>query len=361
MKKRCPSYYPLFQCTAASCRHSCCIGWEIDIDPQSAALYQSVSGLMGQELRRKIAWENPPHFRLTEDGRCPFLNEKGLCRLILEKGEGVLCQICAQHPRFHNRYGPLLESGLGLCCEEAGRLLFTHAPALLEEETPEEPSPPAPDWLPELLFVREIAFFLALESSYSINERLSLLLCLGADVQDAMDEGDSPLQEALPYRAEDFRREALWELSGEAFNLDILDSLLSFFESREPLDKAWPVRLAGIRENLGVLVPFRMLSEDGEAYERLIFYFLFRYLLASGEDGDILSKIKFAVAAVTVISLLDAQTRLETGGLSLENRVENARAFSSEAEYSPDTMEDFWNACWEEEFLSFSSLAGFCS
>ena len=127
------------------------------------------------------------------------------------------------------------------------------------------------------------------------------------------------------------------------------------------MDNAWRVRLAGIRENLGVLVPFRMLSEDGEAYERLIFYFLFRYLLASGEDGDILSKIKFAVAAVTVISLLDAQTRLETGGLSLESRVENARAFSSEAEYSPDTMEDFWNACWEEEFLSFSSLAGFCS
>ena len=361
MKLQYPSYYPLFQCTAASCRHSCCIGWEIDIDPETAALYQSIPGPMGEELRRAICRENPPHFRLREDGRCPFLNEEGLCRLILAKGQGILCEICAQHPRFHNPYGNLRESGLGLCCEEAGRLLFTHEPGLLQSETTKEPSESDPDWLPELLEVRETAFSLALESAYSITERLFLLLCLGADVQDALDEGASLLQAAVPYREEIFRRETLSELDGEALDPGMLDSLLSFFQNREPLDKEWPARLAGIRERLGALVPLRMLSEDREAYERLIFYFLFRYLLDAGEDRDFLSKIKFAVAAVAVISLLDAQTRLETGGLSLENRIENARIFSSETEYSPDAMEDFWNACWEEEFLSFSALAGSCS
>ena len=30
-----PDYYSAFRCIAGACKHSCCIGWEIDIDEES--------------------------------------------------------------------------------------------------------------------------------------------------------------------------------------------------------------------------------------------------------------------------------------------------------------------------------------
>lgn len=363
MTTRTPSYYPLFHCIAASCRHSCCIGWEIDIDSETAARYQSMTGSLGEELRREICWENSPHFRLQSDNRCPFLDSQGLCRLILEKGESILCEICTQHPRFHNQYGNLRESGLGLCCEEAGRLLFSQKTpvSFLQTETKEKSPEETPDWLPELLAVRETAFSLLQNPAYSLKERLSLLLSFGADVQDAMDEQISLLEASKSYEEDSFQRKILAEFSREAFDGEPLIPLLEFFRKQEPLDNEWPVRLEKIQAQIELLRPLQMLPEDIDAYEKLTVYFLFRYLLSSGEDGDILSKIKFLLAAVTVISLLDAQTRLETGSLSLSDRVENARIFSSEVEYSPDTLKLFVDACWEEDFLSFSAFEKMCS
>ena len=32
MKLIAPDYYNKFSCIADKCRHSCCVGWEIDID-----------------------------------------------------------------------------------------------------------------------------------------------------------------------------------------------------------------------------------------------------------------------------------------------------------------------------------------
>ncbi len=363
MTTRTPSYYPLFHCIAASCRHSCCIGWEIDIDSETAARYQAMTGSLGEELRREICWENLPHFRLQSDSRCPFLDSQGLCRLILEKGEDILCEICTQHPRFHNQYGNLRESGLGLCCEEAGRLLFSQKTpvSFLQTETEEMSPEKTPDWLPELLTVREIAFSLLQNSTYSLKERLSLLLSFGADVQDAMDEETSFAEAAQSYKEASFQGKILAELSQETFKGEPLIPLLEFFWKQEPLDKEWPVRLEKIQGQIELLRPLQMLPEDIDAYEKLTAYFLFRYLLSAGEDGDILSKIKLVLAAITVVSLLDAQTRLETGGLSLSHRVENTRIFSSEVEYSPDTLELFFDACWEEDFLSFSAFEKMCS
>ena len=119
-----PDFYEDFHCLAGDCRHSCCVGWEIDIDDDSLARYRAVGGEPGRMLRRAIETEPTPHFRLTEEERCPFLREDGLCRLILTLGEDSLCDICREHPRFYNALPGRLEAGLGLCCEEAARLLL---------------------------------------------------------------------------------------------------------------------------------------------------------------------------------------------------------------------------------------------
>ena len=80
MKHLAPSYYTAFTCLADRCRDNCCIGWEIGIDPDTAAFYDSCPGQTGDWLRSGIT---PPGtdrcFVPDEQGRCPFLDERNLC------------------------------------------------------------------------------------------------------------------------------------------------------------------------------------------------------------------------------------------------------------------------------------------
>ena len=133
------TFYPAFRapfvCRAADCRHTCCRGWEIDVDEAALRRYAAVKGDLGYDLRRSIYQDGDgAHFLLTEDERCPFLRPDGLCRLICELGEEALCEICAQHPRFYvpfrtETFGECEFSGYGLSCEAACALL-------LEDEQP---------------------------------------------------------------------------------------------------------------------------------------------------------------------------------------------------------------------------------
>ena len=102
MKTVVPNYYKKFHCIAEKCQHSCCIGWEIDIDSASLERYNKLEGDFGKRVRSAICHHGVPHFELGEGERCPFLNDSGLCDMIVELGEQSLCNICADHPRFRN-------------------------------------------------------------------------------------------------------------------------------------------------------------------------------------------------------------------------------------------------------------------
>lgn len=122
---RVPSYYLTFKCIADQCRHSCCVGWEIDVDARTLARYRALLGKMGREIIESIEEnEEGAHFRFGEGERCPHLDEKGLCRIISTFGEGYLCDICREHPRFYHECGGTWECGLGLACEEAARVVL---------------------------------------------------------------------------------------------------------------------------------------------------------------------------------------------------------------------------------------------
>ena len=124
MKLYAPEYYQDFHCIADRCEHSCCIGWEIDLDEEALAKYQALKGGYGAVIRESICTEGAPHFRLGEGERCPHLNEKGLCKIILNLGEEHLCGICREHPRFYN-FTMVAEVGVGMSCEEAARLILS--------------------------------------------------------------------------------------------------------------------------------------------------------------------------------------------------------------------------------------------
>ena len=287
-----PDYYPAFRCIAGACRHSCCIGWEIDIDEESLARYQTMPGPLGERLRGHISADNPPHFVLGEGERCPFLNERNLCDLILEGGEGLLCQICDDHPRFRNFLPGYTEIGLGLCCEGAAQLILsqTEPVQLLSEGNWEEKDPDAE----ALLALRQQAFAIVQDRSLSIDRRMDklLLLCHACEPGHPAD----------------------W---------------VDVFLELERLDENWTAMLQKLEQE-GKNAPIPDVAEV--RWEQLLVYFLYRHFLTAWEDGDVGSKAGFAVLSVRLLRCLK--------GLFPEVELsELARMYSAEIEYSTENLD----------------------
>ena len=105
------------------------------MDAATYERYCGVEGPFGERLRAGICGGEVPCFRLTQNERCTFLRADGLCEIICTLGEEYLCDICREHPRFYTENGDVLQAGLGLCCEEACRLVLSEPVAFVEEET----------------------------------------------------------------------------------------------------------------------------------------------------------------------------------------------------------------------------------
>lgn len=303
MKRYVPSYYPRFHCIASACRHSCCAGWEVDIDEESAECYRKMEGAMGERLRNSIEWDAPPHFRLSAEERCPFLNGENLCDLILDQGESALCQICTDHPRYRSWFADRVEEGLGLCCEEAARLMLTEeAPiALLEQETEGEVLEPEEDYL-QLLRQRD-------------------------GLWQVLQNRSKPLQERV---CEAFSLCSM-ELESHTLSEDV-ELLLGL----EGLEDGWKTDLQAL---IG-LPDTAWRQEWDRDGEHLLWYILFRYYLSWGlsrweEDFA----LRFGALSLRLLGGLYHLTLERKGILTLEDRVEHLRRWSAELEYSEENLD----------------------
>ena len=136
MKLYAPKYYKSFKCIADKCEHNCCIGWEIGVDEETLKRYEALGDGYGDIIKSSISYDGDPHFNLCADDRCPHLNADGLCKIILNLGEGYLCGICREHPRFYN-YTDVAEVGLGMSCPEAARIILSSPDYISTDEVGE--------------------------------------------------------------------------------------------------------------------------------------------------------------------------------------------------------------------------------
>ena len=283
-----PDYFDKFRCIADKCSHSCCIGWEIDIDDDSLQRFTSAEGALGDELREKISLEGTPHFVLGEDERCPFLDEKNLCRLIIENGGDFLCGICRDHPRFRSFLPGRTEIGLGLCCEAAARLILTQTePVSLIESGEDERDAETEN----IVVSRGELFEIAQDRSLEISARMEKLL----ELYDL----------ALPEKSA-----AAWA---------------EFYLSLERLEEEWTEQLEELKTFEKFTVP------DLAEYEQLLVYFLYRHVPECYDDFDADSKILFAVLSTEILGTL--------AGEDTEKLIELARLYSAEIEYSDENTE----------------------
>ncbi len=118
--------YERFACLAGDCRHTCCQIWDILIDSDTAAAYQAKEGPLGEKLRESMYQrESETYFELNQQGFCHFLRQDGLCDLVVQHGDGMLCRLCREFPRFSASFSGRREMRLSISCEAAGRLLLS--------------------------------------------------------------------------------------------------------------------------------------------------------------------------------------------------------------------------------------------
>ena len=307
MKTIAPDYYLQFRCTADKCRHSCCIGWEIDIDPDTREKYRCIPGAFGKRLNAAIDDGEVASFHLDPDERCPMLNANGLCDLITELGEGALCQICADHPRFRNFYADRTELGLGLCCEEAARLILT-------QEAPMQLIPLEDDGQNEAL-----------------SEEDEALLAIRDTLIHVMQDDSRPLAERL---------DEVLLLGGR--HIPDLD-WAAVFRDLERLDPAWDDALDRLPSAMPAAVPGATKPLQ-RAWRNFMVYLLYRHLPGAMEDDDIPGRVAFCVLSTRMLMALCAAHE----GSTLEDCVEYARMYSAEIEYSEDNIAALLDALWED-------------
>lgn len=294
MKEIKPNYYENFICIADQCNHNCCIGWEIDIDPETLDLYQKLPGELGARLRATISMEETPHFILAEHDRCPFLNQQNLCEIISQIGEESLCNICADHPRFRNFFTDRVEIGLGLCCEAAGRLILNQKePMRLIESGTENLT----DEEYALLAFRDKIIGILQDRTQSMRERIETVL--------------SSIGCSLPNK----------------------DWYPVFF-ALERLDPVWEDYLLRLR------LPPSPLSPEWEIpFEQLAVYFIYRHLSAGPEDGRIKERVLFVMLSTAIVQQIFATDPIH----SMDQLIEIARLYSAEIEYSDENIDRLLN------------------
>ena len=296
-----PNYYKEFKCIADRCKHNCCIGWEIDIDSETLEMYKETDERFGTHILDTIAVENTPHFVLCDDERCPQLDEKGLCRLISNFGEGALCQICTDHPRFRNFFENFTETGLGLCCEEAARIVLSCKEPFKLVTTSEHESFEFLPWEKEILDDRNEIFSVLCNRDLSMKERL----------KELSEQYSVPLKSLT------------------------VKNVSARYLSLERLDEAWTEIVEGISDSPDDLDSIDFQNKDLE-FEQLASYLVFRHYADFAKEMCEKECVYFVLSACVLIASL-------CYGWKEIHIPELVRMFSSEVEYSEDNIYSIMN------------------
>lgn len=291
MKLYAPRYYKDFRCIADKCRHSCCIGWEIDVDGDTLEKYKALKEGYGREIVSTVDFSDSPCFKLLNNDRCPHLDERGLCRIITNVGEEYLCDICREHPRFYNDTVRGKEVGIGLSCEEAARIILSS------------------DSYAEMILLKEDG-----------------------------DKTDSPEFDATPYR------EVLFSILSDSLLLhkDKLLKIYNTFGFSYPLISNERARelISELEylneENKRLFLCYDFLAMPKESLEapleRALAYFVYRHLSKAFDADEARAYLGFALFSYHLLVSCGVSKDIN----NFEDFVELARTVSEELEYSED-------------------------
>lgn len=310
-----PKYFNSFKCVAGRCPDTCCAGWDVEIDDASAEKYKSETGCLKQYFDKHLTTDEDGYIFSLVDGRCPMLDENNLCRIQLENGETALCDTCQLFPRYFDDYGEIRETGLGLGCPEAARILLSP-----ETDVELDRTVKSPDRIYNLLTEKREEFFTILDNkNFDLKMKLSAVLFSAAEFQSDIDKVDM--------------------LGG--------DSSVEFSECINVLEKMEYIsdkrkgRLISLSEEKAIYHNSEKFAGD---IVRLFKYYLMRYMMTACFDLDLLTKVKYGIFACIITErLYDSVPEL-----SFDERVRILYGYSKEVEYSQINLDILDDAMYND-------------
>lgn len=269
---RTPEFYKDFKCIAGDCPDSCCQGWEVDADSDSLEYYKTLNGEIRCRIDSVLDRDEFGNtiFRLTDNKRCPFLNDENLCDMHIAIGGEHTPYTCRMFPRFINDFGLTREMGVSFSCPVASDMMFSLKEPMrfCDEQNDLPPSLNEIDAQTYYFLVkaRKKAFDIVQDRTVPVHERMIRMLEWGEELQRKLDDYPDPDD-----------------------NIDFFD----VFRNPELINPQWLKKVDN----------GRYLPVADTAYnENIASYFVFRYFLTAVEDYDILSKIKMAAVGVLITS-----------------------------------------------------------
>ena len=326
MKLRYPSYYETFSCIAGDCPDSCCHEWEVQVDAAAAARYRAMEGPLGDALREHLYDEDGETYLRNVDDRCPMWRADGLCRIQAQEGHEALCTVCQQFPRLRHDYGDLLELGLELSCPEAARIILESPLSWVEKEIEggEEP-----EYDPEIFSIlaesRPVALALLENTTYTVPERLRLLLMYGYHVQAAIDGAE--LSEFDPDAA--LREAAQFAGPGD------IGLLAEYYRSLDLLTGRWGEAL----DRLGA-------PDWDEGLCRIAQYGVCRHWFQAVSDWDLCCRVKMLLSGCALMARLPGALRSK------------AQLWSKEIENSAQNLDRLLDDAYSQAALTDANLLG---
>lgn len=310
-----PKYFNSFKCIAGRCPDTCCAGWDVEIDDASAEKYKSETGCLKQYFDKHLTTDEDGYIFSLVDGRCPMLDKNNLCRIQLENGETALCDTCRLFPRYFDDYGEIRETGLGLGCPEAARILLSP-----ETDVELDRTVKSPDRIYNLLTEKREEFFAILDNkNFDLKMKLSAVLFSAAEFQSDIDKVDL--------------------LGG--------DSSVEFSECINVLKKMEYISDKR-KERLISLSKEKAIYHNSEKFAgdivRLFKYYLMRYMMTACFDLDLLTKVKYGIFACIITERLYDSVPEP----SFDERVRILYGYSKEVEYSQINLDILDDAMYND-------------
>ncbi len=337
MKHIYPKFYDKFKCTAGKCPDSCCKDWDIEVDDRAQEFYESAGGEFGKKLKRLTEVDGDgDRIFVSQNGKCPFWNDKRLCDIYINLGEEHLCDTCKKFPRITQNYSVFAEHMLSFACPEAARLMLSEKNAFARYETRLDTVTEDfdCDLMRFLLKARKITFEIFGDGSLDFSSRLRLALQFNSSVQDLLcsESYDSGLLKKPGINncgsSEGGDCKFIFSLHKK---LDIMSG-----KWRDLLDKT--ERSADLPSIHG--------SFDDE-FSVTAQYYVYRYYLTALDSLDVLSTIKRIVCCCVVVGKAEDYLSSVNGGISFEERTRLLQRYSKEVEHSYENSEML-----EEEFFT---------
>ena len=337
-----PAFYDEFYCIADRCDFTCCQEWKISLDQETRKIWET-NPVTAEHIEEK---QDMTVIALDQNHKCPFLNEKKLCRLVLQYGEGILSHTCHTFPRQSNYLKNRQEESMVVCCpavvdawKKCGKIQFIET---CQGQETLVSVPGKTEESQELLKLRALFIQILQEGELSLGESMNLIFFILLDYAEQQqkdakgwenkrkqyEDGAYQKELAETLRRMKFHEEDTLQERNELF-LDMVENYrreglyLSYIEPVAKLAEAWSADYHQVECSMDVASQLNSKTGFLREYEDILRNYLISEIYTNSviEDADLDSMLQ-AMEWIALEYAITQQALLlkwkSKGGASLE-------------------------------------------